>query len=267
MDNLEDYGPTGSFYYVFDENMTYLHKYFSDATTRKLLFFLHNKITEIVMSITMLIYLVLLVGWMHTIFFAVYTIICSVFIWIPFCVTWLLSVNIEGRKIVCKSFEFWFKIAYAFGYMINGSIINFGYKADTFEMPWLSLIARILIELVVIMAIAITGLYDAVKMHKVWKVVICLICALTAILVMIRQQLIAYQDGDVYMRISDGIGFSLTATQISITRVLAIFLTKQAWFTWKRAPRNKCVSMKYTPFIEWINSKEDENKQRNDEKL
>ena len=257
VDTLEDdYDKSDAFYYVFDENMTYLHKYFGYEWAQKLLSILHHKIMEIMMGLTMALYLVLLVGYFGTILYALYTIICSLLLWIPFCCVWLLSVNIEGRRIVCKSFEFWFKIVYAFGHMITINIINYGYESDSFEIPYLSMIATSLIGIVIILAIAVMGLFDAVKMNKIWKIIVSGLCAVIAIMWTVLQQMNAYQEGDVYMEIGGGVGFSLTSIQISTTRVLAIFLTKQAYNTWKRSKKNKCVSMKYTPFIKWINSKD-----------
>ena len=142
------------------------------------------------------------------------------------------------------------------------NIINFGYKYDEWENAELSMIATILIGIVIILAITIVSLFDAVRMDKIIKIIASGICALIAILWTILQQVTAYQGEQAFVEVVGRIGFSLTAINISTTRVLAIFLTKQAYNTWRRAKKNKCVSMKYTPYVKWINS---DNVEKNQE--
>ena len=236
---------TDAFYYVFDENKTYLHKYFGKQTTAKLLSILHNKFIHVLMGITMTLYLVLLLLFFGALMSAILSIICSVFLWIPFCCLWLLSVNIEGGRIVCKTIDFWFKLVCAFGHVITVNIIYFGYRWNEWENATLSMIATILMGIVIILGIAVVSLFDAVKMNKIWKIIVSGLCALLAILWTISQQFTAYQAGEVFVEISGEIGFSLIAINISTTRVLAIFLAKQAYNTWQTTKKNQCGSMKY----------------------
>ena len=244
----------GAFCFEFEQNNSYLDRYFSHKNKEKILKVLHSHYSEALMTITMTFYLIMLIFYLHSFWFGVYMIVCATFVWLPFEITWLLSLNIDGRKIVTKSFEFWFKVAYAFAYGIYDCIINFGYKADTFESPWVSFFGRFLMIFVIGNSVAIVGSFDAVRMNKIWKIVVSTLCAFIALAITVKQQLTAYQDGDIYLNITDTIGFSLSSSIISVTRVLSIFLAKQAYFTWKRTERSqtkldKCVSMKYTPYI------------------
>ena len=255
----------GAFCFQFKQNNSYLDKYFSKKNKDILLKILHSHWTEATMTITMTFYLIMLIFFLHSFWFAIYMIICATFIWLPFEITWLLSINVEGRKIVTKSFEFWFKVAYAYAYGIYDIIINFGYKSETFDSPWVSFVARLLMIFVIGNSVAVVGMFDAVRMNKIWKIVVSTLCAFIAFAITLKQQLTAYQDGDIYLNITDTIGFSLTSSLISVTRVLSIFLAKQAYFTWKRTNRSKdkldkCVSMKYTPYIKWIDTRDDHPK-------
>ena len=87
------------FYYSFDENETYLHQYFGNEMADELLIIVHNKLMHIAMGLTITIYMGLLLASFQTAYYAIYTIIFAIILWIPFLSLWLLSSNVKGRYL------------------------------------------------------------------------------------------------------------------------------------------------------------------------
>ena len=145
---------------------------------------------------------------------------------------------------------------YAFIFTASTNIVNFLFEHDQWEILELSMIATMLVGIVIVLAIAVVSSFDAVRVDKLWKIILSAICASIAILWTIYLQLWLYQSGGVDVEITESIGLPLTGIKISTSRVLGIFLAKQAWNTWRRSKINRCVCIKYTPFIKWVNSKD-----------
>ena len=140
---------------------------------------------------------------------------------------------------------------YAFGFLVSGAIHYYVFDYNKWENIVLSVFATTLIGIVIIFSIICMSLFDGVRVHKIWKIVLSAICAIIAVLWTIYLQIILFNDGGLFLKIGDNFGFSITAIEISTTRVLAIFLWKQAYNTYRNAPKHKCVSLKYTPYITW----------------
>ena len=239
------------FYYEFYDSDTYLNSIFPLTLASSIVKYTHFPITQVIMVITPLVYMILFVSMFDTLLYAIYTIIVTAFLWIPYCSFWILGSNKVALKLVHKNFEYWFKIVYGIIYVASSFCNYFILHWDDFKHVELMFVGRLFINIATILAVACISSTDAVYLSKKWRIIASGSYAALFTAISISLQIQGYQqEDDSVIFITDNLGFSLLQSQINAGRIIAIFFWKQTIQT-IRKKGSRCVLLKYSPYIKW----------------
>lgn len=239
----------GPFYtYTFHENNSYLHSLFNEQTTSKILSILYHRITLGLFILTLITGYSLLYkfgGWISFIFH----ILRNCLFWIPWFILALLSCNKKAFKLLIHSFDFWIKAIYGVLYGVTHILFEYHLSDNGFA----GVAYNVIFSFLVLLCIVFIALFDAFCMHRNWIVLFSIIGALFFTWNTMLYQFIYPEDHDwiIYIQGTNST-ISMRFLLSSYTRILAIFLFKQAINAYRN--KDKCISIHYTPFVEWNNS-------------
>ena len=183
--NIEDFASTpkdDEFVYEFYEEDTYLHSIFSANTASVISNVIHSSKLHALISITValysLIFLTTISGnqtmdYVHI----YYSIFMPTFVWMPYCLLWILGLNRVAFEFVNKSFDYWLKIVYGLMYIISFMLHKFYVDVDRNINITLSFAAESLLGISIILFICIVGSIDAAHMENRWKMIVSILGA------------------------------------------------------------------------------------------
>eukprot|EP01084_Bolivina_argentea_P179889 310822_1 len=262
--------PAEDLYYTFSDIDTYLHTLLGAKKANQIVHIIHNKYFQIFLLFIIVGYFLFrLFFGTHSLTFTIYCIFVSLFC-IPFSAVWTLSSDKQALKIIIKSFEFWFKVTYAFICGLLQLIYFYGLKWNEWQHPYIQLCSTIFVALDIISVIACIGLIDAAHINKYWIVGVSGGMGLMFSFLVITNQLALDPLSDDSVINIASYSFSLMELIISAWRILAIFSFRQSFSTlWMIKTHNdRCISITYHPFIIWdLKAKTDYNKQKSERSL
>ena len=233
----------GSLIWKFDLNNHYLHP--------KLMQWLYSKwvLRLVMISIIPSFFLsssTSLVG-------VIYYFVADFIVWIPFLFLIVLSFNRDARGFIIQSSEFWIKFIYA---MVRAIlfIIRYHYVIrEDAEYPYCNYILEAAGLIVIPLILIVVGGADAIpKMEYKWKAALTGILALFFTKSMIEYQFLKSRDLDLVLHVeSTGSEISFHALLCNTSGIIALFLWKQTVDVIRN--RDRCVSITYRPYLEWIN--------------
>ena len=177
-------------------------------------------------------------------------------IFILYIILILLDLNKKACKLIIKSFDFLFKMSYAFGFVISWYIYWYNINSlttgnDNYEL-WT--IQYTNTHFCSILVIALFGFIDASQWKPWSKICIGVILSTITSLYALRLTFITYID-DSYndnsvISIFPYYKISILANQTNSVRILSIWLWKQTIMSYYRGYKhNKCILLKVSPYL------------------
>ena len=222
--------------YTFNENHTYLHHFYGQSVADKMINILNHKIIIFILISSILTWIAIAIIYGNTIIYPIYAIPIAGCIWMPFTMIWLLFANISAIKLITKTFEFWFKLAYIIVFVVSYEIDWWSFQNISLKYMW------ILYGIICIVVIFSLSILDAYNIKRIYKLSMT---TLVAIMLSVLSILCQFT-----MQCGSETIISLTSIQHSATWILAIFLWKQAILIMVR--KDKTMTMNYTPCVRWI---------------
>eukprot|EP01084_Bolivina_argentea_P295835 509453_1 len=238
-----------SFFYTFNINNTFLHHVFGNEKAEKILNVIHSKITQYIISLSVIIWIILIIIG-EGLISAIYFIICWSFLTIPYMLFWILSSNRHAFYLIIKSFEFWLRVVYgAILAILIGIYYQHNVSTVNIIIYW---IYNIIAMITIILTTIYISIFDAVKITKTYKIAISVICSGVMVFTSIYWQFLLSEKYDyiVYIPVTNG-SLSFYSMISSAARILGIFFCKQAVLAIIR--NEKAVTIKHTPIIKWNN--------------
>ena len=262
-DNDED-DKSRKIVYKFDKTDTFIHSIFGDEKANDLFELVHSKYAFWAANVSALI-AVLMRMFLKSVPFKLYYILV--------CIQWttgviglifiILSVNKTACKMVLKTFEFWLKLWFAvvsaITYFIYFRRLYFGYKNGYKYSDTYFFYIEICFHLIIIELCIFFSLVDAIQ-FKFWV-------RLTGCTVVSVYFTILFIDYNVYNIVTDydysksiihidmlNLSVSLISIMGSAYQILCIFFWKQTIMSFRK--RDRCVLLKYAPYIEWYDQTE-----------
>eukprot|EP01084_Bolivina_argentea_P272846 464635_1 len=246
---------TNELIFHFNKDHTYLHLLFGVYANKIIHSFIYNK------SFLYPMFIIANIGFLQ--FFHGY--IPDFFILIPAFVMWgivfpwlillVLSVNTKAFKMIVKSFDFWIKMLYMLLYTVTRFVYIHYYATNISEgrrhILWF--IYDTIYASVRIIVILIWSSLDALQLPLYIKIYLGLLISIIYSLNALFISLYAQSNGDdSIIHLTDSIAISLISYCESSIRIVAIFLWKQTLMSILK--RNRCILIKYSPFIQWFDS-------------
>lgn len=240
----------GSLIWKFDSNNQYLHP--------KLVKVVYSRAVRWTVAILTfpMFFTPLLPRYVEYIYFGVVV----TFVIIPFLLLLILSFNRDASGFIIKSSEFWIKIIYA---LAKAVLQNIKYHivlrhAERDESPmflgctiWaITLISEPL-------TMVFVGGMDAIpRMTHKWKAILTVFIAGIYTIQAIQYQFLEPRELDYVMTIE------ATRSDISLNSLISNAIGMIAIFSWKQAidiirNRNRCISITYRPYLQWLGSVDD----------
>eukprot|EP01084_Bolivina_argentea_P269051 457146_1 len=251
----------GGFCYTFDENKTYLHLLFKNnlQIANRLIFLIRNKMVNIFMIIFILL-------WLITMYYlnvvaptaALIVTLTNWFLLMPYTIIWVLSFNRNAFGLIIRCFEFWFKLFYATFTIILLFIYTFN-MSDTnhnINSTYTILVIIVFIQWVITFGVSllIISAGDAITLGSKFKIISATLQAISCTTLSVWYECFEDSKNDyvIYIpRTNSSISFqSIIASGFQI---IAIFMWKQAIVTYFNNRKEKCVLIRYSPYIKWIN--------------
>eukprot|EP01083_Nonionella_stella_P283067 963387_1 len=232
------YNMKSGFVYRFDVNSTWLHSLCGQQKAQTIKTIVEHKVTLAVL-ITMTIILVMFPS---LLFAAIMQI------------TWLLwlllkhsLLNKTAFKLCMKSFDYWIKMGYAFGYWIVYGMYsgNYGSSAHRTVEFYVQIISGLL-------SISYIAALDASNTSRAMKLVVSVFGALFCSWWSINFQFFQSEEDWHVIKWKSSLGMHTISTLslvVSSLRIVTIFLWKQAYKTWK-SKGIKAVALERSPTIE-----------------
>ena len=179
--NIEDFASTPNddkLVYEFYEEDTYLHSIFSTNTASVISNIIHSSKTHIMICITValsnFIFISTAISSDQTMDYVhiYYNIPMMAFVWMPYCLCWILGLNRVAFKFINKSFAYWLKVVYGLIYVISFMFHKFYVDVHHDINITLSFAAELMLGCGVMLFIVIIGSIDAAPMKSRWKMVI-----------------------------------------------------------------------------------------------
>eukprot|EP01084_Bolivina_argentea_P114163 203304_1 len=234
--------------YKWDINNTVLHSIFTAENSAKIMNVLYNKTLWILYTIIVIIWSLLYsvlgpTNWRYSL----YNIFAGVCFSIPLFIFIILSFNKTAWKLIVFSFDFGIKTGYSFVLGISAII----YDNHRYNNIMTNVSSVTLAVIVMLYVICIASL-DAIPQMPKLKIVISILLALAFSWMSIQFQFLlpAKDDYIIYINATNTL-FSCHSFISSSTRILAIFLWKQAINAYRR--KGRCISITYTPYVQWNN--------------
>eukprot|EP01083_Nonionella_stella_P002580 7404_1 len=249
--DLEDSTEADAFCYTFYTSDTFLHSIVNRTTASKLINATYSR-SSYLFLIVFVIWCVLVAfyGIGESIIPPIYGIIMNIVL-IPPLLLITLSANRQAFKLVIKSFEFWFKAVYS---LWMGVLICIYYANLPIHYPVLTFIEIFMLLCITFpLFITIISMFDAIHLGGYTKLILCFVVACIGTVFTIYFQFRVNVEEDMMVQVTSEHAFSLISMITSSMRVLTIFIWKQFYNTRRRRGPGKCVMIKYTPYMQWIN--------------
>eukprot|EP00483_Globobulimina_turgida_P010800 UN10821 len=186
---------------------------------------------------------------------------------IPWLILLFLSVNIKAFKMITKSFDFWFKVVYMIIFVVTRFIyiqyISIHVETSRRNIFWF--IYDALYGFVRLFTILLWSSLDALQLPLYIKIYLGLLIAIVYSLNALFITLFAESNGDdSIIHIGNSISISLISYIESSIRIVAIFMWKQTILSILK--KNRCILIKYSPFIQWFDNDKSKSKSNNIER-
>ena len=240
--NTADYG---SLFWTFNPNNHWL--------SVKLTKTLYSKRILRGVGFSLILLVIILFAGLPPVVWSGFWISMNIFVWIPYNVAQLLSMNRDALGFIIKSGEYWIKIAYAAIFAILIIILSH-HNAEQHETEiasYLRYVDNMMTFVSNIMVMVIYGATDAIpKMAFKWKAFISGLLAFLYTLGAIGFQLLIPSSGDYVIKIK------ATGSVVSCHSLLANTCGTLALFLWKNVfdvirNRDRCISITYRPYLRW----------------
>eukprot|EP01084_Bolivina_argentea_P021015 39035_1 len=244
--------------YKFDISDTVLNSLFAKESAKKPLTLIHTTTAHFIWAITLVAFLIIRLFMEESIIYPIYTLIVCGIAWHFYIIGWILSANRKSIKLLSKSFEFWFKILNVCTAVCIYWIGRYYFNPYSFGNTYLRIGADIGIFSNIIFVVVIISMFDTFNINRIAKITLSTCTALGFSVVAIQLKTMTFYDGDrtlISINRDNNIYsyLSLMSIQINVLEILAIFSWKQTFFTIIK--KNRCVLIKYSPHIEWIDNK------------
>ena len=184
--------------------------------------------------------------------------VIEAFIFFPWVILWILSVNRKSFWSIIKTFEFWFKIYYTlisvFCELAHNEIDK---PLKTFKSPWEPIMDGIdfIKQLLVILCICF---FDGISANIKFKAIITCIAAISYFTWSIYYQFF-YFDQHIII-INKNVQISLVSQLASSWRILGIFFAKQSFWNIVAIYRklNKATVINFKPYLVYDNNNGDD---------
>ena len=242
-----------SFCYEFTDSNSYLSYIFGIDIARKISKLLDSSIVAVFHTVCVLFCVVLsYICQMDEIIYICFIVLlslCSIS-WIIFVSLWMLNLNISAFKLIVQTFEFSFKLVYAFVHAIFCGI----YWDKIYKLNLFIIIAM---NFKVIGTILWVSSFDGANMGRFSKTLFTSIFAFILTVISIQYSLYKLDGSSIvqYEIIINNFAISVTGMIAGSSRILAIFLWKQAILTF--FSKNKCVLIRYRPYVVWNTNDDD----------
>jgi len=186
----------------------------------------------------------------------------------PWAFLLFLSVNLKSFGMIWRSFDWFIKIINITLYVVLKVLYIHVQSTSVLDSrkttPWL--IYDIFYALFQILVILIWSSLDALQFRRVvmlyFGIVISLIFTLSTIYMTLWASSHDEDDDDSVVYITDSVSISLISMMDSALRVVTIFLWKQTIVSIVNRKHKKCILIKYSPFIEWVDTDSPPNDQQ-----
>eukprot|EP01083_Nonionella_stella_P052013 138195_1 len=243
-----------SLFYELDENNNYLNELFGSNIAAKTFTMLHSRFTFIVIVIGFIMWnIIRQVYDSHSVIYLLYSTCFCAFLSCPYWITWILSSNKRAITLTVKTFEFWFKVYYAFWVQILLTFRTYHeLKTETFDKQRVSLIytEQVLQCLNSTILIAAFYLFDAIKMKRTYKSIGAILLSIIFFWYSFDFQFTNLYDHRINVKATGRI-LSINSMISNSYRILAIFLMKQGIVT--AITKNRCTTINVSPYICWTN--------------
>ena len=172
-------------YYFFDADNTFLHSIvnheLADAVIR-LFWSIPMKVLLCCMIIAYFTILVLTESsdsppiWYQTVNISI-----SFIIFVPYAIVYMLALNKEAFKMSLKTFEFWLKTVYGCIYIVSSAIdelylnpenyTDYGIKIEVAIVEYTAFSVWLMLTIICVASL------DAIKLNRIWKVIILGVCS------------------------------------------------------------------------------------------
>eukprot|EP01083_Nonionella_stella_P096849 272293_1 len=180
-----------------------------------------------------------------------------------------LSLNRRAFVMLIQTFEFWVKVLYS----ISGSVFSFYIEHEPSRRTnkfILQVVVRVLFRTFFIFLVILMSSMDALPIGRKKQIFLCVIASCAITLLAITNTYGFYdnllQDKSIF--ITSYMDIPTYTMRNSSYRIVALFFWKQTALSFFRT--EKCISIKYTPFVEWIHDEhvnKDANKKQMDKAL
>eukprot|EP01083_Nonionella_stella_P302272 1041494_1 len=237
-----------------DVSNTYLQSIFGETVAVNVTNIITSKYVLIPLVLLVTVFSVLRFIIPDNITFLIFILILSTIIhcWL---IMWLLSANKTAVRLVIRTFEFWLKFVSAIVFISLRFITTYVYGATSIGTRGheLRMITDVIVMMDILLGVVILSLFDALHISRVPKICFSLMFIFAATVTVIYQNYLYYFNGEEsVVSVTDNVSVSLISIQINALEVLLLFYLKQVILTICR--KDQCVLIKYSPYIEWIDS-------------
>eukprot|EP01083_Nonionella_stella_P211804 765397_1 len=240
--------------FTFNVNNSYLHSMFTEKNVTKMINIVFNRFYTLFVIASYFAMWALKRQYGRPWQYNMCSMIIRVFFWIIPMSICILSFNKVAFKLVINSFDFWIKVIYAI--MLGGARCIYQRHQmelmgrDTYDV----IFERGVGVICTIFIVIFVSSFDAqALLHIKWKVIMSIILAISFSFNSFSYEFLESDDVDLVIPIkATNTSFSMHSFLASCTRILAIFIWKQAFIIYRSKMQNKCVSIRVRPYIEWI---------------
>ena len=180
--------------------------------------------------------------------FEIFTIIITWFCFIPWNIAALMSVNREMIPRIVATVDTWIKTVTMIITMIYTLIYNIMSSDEPLALHIVFFIgAATNLSLLIIVVCSVDGIHQWGTKARISLV---MIVAAFALFWSINYHFFMDECIVTISALGDWSSFSIRERVATAWEILFIFLWKQAFLTWRRA-KNRCIAVRYAPFIEW----------------
>eukprot|EP01084_Bolivina_argentea_P234159 394237_1 len=241
----------GRLVYVFYKYNTLLNLYFSPKEATKIKSMFESIIFKLIVLISLFAYC--FVQLLFVDYRPIYSIPFSCFIWIPYFIYIILSINITALKLITKTFNFWLRLSLSTFYFIAIWLDNFKLHYDQWKYLFAEVIERVLFGITVCLGVICISCYDGLAGSRGWKALFTLLFAIVAAIWSIFS-LFAASNDDYYslLTITPHFVVSLISIQFSTMSLLAISLVHQLFQIYRRKTSPwPCLLIRSNIYITW----------------
>eukprot|EP01083_Nonionella_stella_P117971 352012_1 len=236
--------------YALDENQTFLHSMVGDTNANKIKQIVDHTLTLVVGIILCVISLALLfILGEQSLLFIAYSLPLHCLALIPWMILKHLLFNKVAFKLCLQTFELWIKVSYGVMYGVAVLFHNHSHTGS-FTLVY---ITDCTYMTCIVLFISYISSFDGVRSSKNKKLVASVGMASFFTLLAVESQFLMNDEDDYkkMIQLSNGVNvISAQSFMASSCRIIALFVWKQSWKTWRSKGRAVIISM--SPQITWI---------------